>query len=99
MRRYRQSAVTPMESSPLGVPDGYRPRSCPGHNRAPRFLGPGTGRPGRYRTCCLRRVKAALFPDELQAGRAPGRTRTSTTGSVVRHDLRFTTAASTAVVT
>src|SRR6516162_4616729 len=48
---------------------------------------------GRSRTCCLRHVKAALCPDELQAVRAPGRTRTFTTGSVIRHDLLFTTGA------
>jgi hypothetical protein len=90
---------SPHDQLALGVPDGYCPRSRPGHSRAPRFLGPGTGRPGRCRTCCLRHVKAALYPDELQAVRAPGRTRTSTTGSVIRHDLRFTTGAGPAVVT
>jgi hypothetical protein len=38
-------------------------------------------------------VKTALYPDELQAVRAPGGTRTPTTGSVIRRDLRFTTGA------
>ena len=84
---------SPHDQLALGVPDGYRPRSYPVHGRVPRFLGPGTSRPGRCRTCCLRCVKAALFPDELQAVRAPGRTRTSTAGFVGRHDLRFTTGA------
>ena len=69
---------SPHDQLALGVPDGYCPRSCPGHSRAPRSLGPGTGRPGRCRTCCLRLVKAALYPDELQAGRAPGEIRTPT---------------------
>ena len=56
---YRR-VFSPHDQLALGVPDGYCPRSCPGHSRAPHFLGPGTSRPGRCRTCCLRRVKAAL---------------------------------------
>jgi hypothetical protein len=36
---------SPHDQLALGVPDGYRPRSYPGHGRVPRYLGPGTAVP------------------------------------------------------
>jgi len=42
------------------VPDGYRPRSHPVHNRVPRYLGPGTSTQWRCCPSCLSDVSGAL---------------------------------------
>lgn len=93
--RARGTWFTARRNRPLchrrsGCPTGFEPVKAWLTTKSLSHLGQGTSRPGRFRTCDLRRVKAALHQTELQAVRAPRRTRTSNNEFVIRHDLRFT---------
>ena len=83
-------AIVHSATDAQGCPTGFEPVQAWLTTKSLSHLGQGTSRPGRFRTCDLRRVKAALHQTELQAVRAPRRTRTSNDEFVIRHDLRFT---------